>query len=198
MTNHHLPFFKLSLQSHSIAEGSACPIKMAFQPQWTVENPVHASENGTLLSSPWKSGGFVEMRLISDVENWVVLLFYYLRYAMQALCLNDANWHNDSSLYFHLARYTQIALRCNVRQSHTEGTESANVCVFSYKKVPLAFSDLSFLKKTALLWSHGSAWVGRGVVSRRIWSFEEAHRFSGFKDIFWRATKPLLGLPACS
>lgn len=89
----------------------------------------------------------------------IELCYFFIIFVMPSglLRLNDANWQHDSSLYFHLARYTQIALRCNVRQSHTEGTESASVCVFSYKKVPLAFSDLSFLKKTALLWSHGSA-----------------------------------------
>lgn len=70
----------------------------------------------------------------------IELCYFFILFVMPSglLRLNDANWQHDSSLYFHLARYTQIALRCNVRQSRIEGTESANVRFFSYKKVPLA------------------------------------------------------------
>lgn len=79
----------------------------------------------------------------------IELCYFFIIFVMPSglLRLNDANWQHDSSLYFHLARYTQIALRCNVHQSHIEGTESANVCFFSYKKCHWPPFSGSFFKK---------------------------------------------------
>lgn len=132
----------------------------------------------------------------------IELCYFFIIFVMPAgLCAWMMQIGIMIPLNFHLARYTQIALRGNATVTLRE--QKVQMSAFSLTKNAMA-SFLSlvslsfFFLKSVLLWSHSGAWVGRGVVSGRIWSFEEAHRFSGFKDIFWRATKPLLGLPACS
>lgn len=169
MTNHHLPFFKLSLQSHSIAEGSACPIKMPFQPQWTVENLpkmaryCHRLGNLGLL---WKWRSFWMFK--------IELCYFFL---LSLLCRSGfvpegCKLASRFLFRFHLARYTQIALCCNVCCDHIEGMGSANVHVFSYKKSATAsfFSKRVFCFGLTVVpeWVEESYLEGYEVLKRHI------------------------------